>query len=95
MLPAEAVTLRWVSGTIFGRAVVPEVCSTSATSSLPARPGCAAFPASPPSRMKQPAPLSTSGTSSSTGTPNRCATARAGVSTPRCTTSARAFRSVR
>ena len=47
---AEAVTLRWVSGTIFGRAVVPEVCSTSATSSAlrpcpaaPALPGLAAL----------------------------------------------------
>ena len=32
------VTLPWVSGTIFGRAVVPEVCSTSATSSGSAGP---------------------------------------------------------
>src|SRR5262249_20181891 len=36
MLRADAVTLRWDSGTIFGRDVVPEVCSTKAMSS-----GCA------------------------------------------------------
>ncbi len=39
MWRAEAQTLRWLSGTIFGREVVPEVCSTSATSS-----GCAIPP---------------------------------------------------
>ena len=33
MLRAEAARLRWRSGTIFGRDVVPEVCSTRATSS--------------------------------------------------------------
>ena len=33
MWRAEAQTLRWLSGTILGREVVPEVCSTSATSS--------------------------------------------------------------
>ena len=30
---ADAHTLRWASGTIFGRDVVPDVCSTSAMSS--------------------------------------------------------------
>ncbi len=38
MFCAEAARLRWRSGTILGREVVPEVCSTSATSSGP---GCA------------------------------------------------------
>ena len=35
MPAAEHPRLRWRSGTIFGREVVPEVCSTSATSSGP------------------------------------------------------------
>ena len=34
MFCAEAVTLPCVSGTIFGREVVPEVCRISATSSV-------------------------------------------------------------
>ena len=42
MWPAEAQTLRCDSGTILGREVVPEVCSTSATSSGPANPPAAA-----------------------------------------------------
>ena len=33
MLRAEVQMLAWVSGTIFGREVVPEVCRMSATSS--------------------------------------------------------------
>jgi len=37
-LRAEAQTLRWESGTIFGRDVVPEVCSTSAVSSAATAP---------------------------------------------------------
>src|SRR6202000_2582533 len=45
MFCAEAATLIWRSGTIFGRAVVPEVCSTSAISSDSAEPGTAALPA--------------------------------------------------
>ena len=40
MFWAEAATLTWLSGTIFGRAVVPDVCSTSAISSGSAEPGC-------------------------------------------------------
>ena len=35
--------LRWVRGTIFGREVVPEVCNTNATSSMPARMGSEIF----------------------------------------------------
>ena len=38
MLYADAQTLVWVSGTSFGRDVVPDVGSTSATSSGRARP---------------------------------------------------------
>ena len=33
MFPADTARLRWLSGTSFGREVVPEVCSSSATSS--------------------------------------------------------------
>ncbi len=36
IFPAEAQTLRWLSGTIFGREVVPDVCKMSAMSSLSA-----------------------------------------------------------
>ena len=32
MFPADTTMFVWVSGTIFGREVVPEVCSTKATS---------------------------------------------------------------
>ena len=91
MLAAEAVTFACVSGTIFGRAVVPEVCSTSATSSGCAMPGRAARPGVPPSSVKDPA--GPSGTTSSSGTPSFAAAARAGVSTPRITISALARRS--
>ena len=49
--------LRWVSGTIFGREVVPDVCRISATSSASAEPRAAAggVPAPPQSR-NAPAP---------------------------------------
>ena len=57
MLSARlAQTLAWVSGTIFGREVVPEVCSTSATSSAAAWPGRAAAPAALAARRNAPAP---------------------------------------
>src|ERR1700749_128781 len=41
---AEAVTLVWVRGTILGREVVPEVCSTRAMSPLWAGPPAAGAP---------------------------------------------------
>src|SRR5258708_7240964 len=59
-LRALAQTLRWVRGTIFGREVVPEVCSPRATSdgaagppTVGARPG-----GGPASSRKRPAPFS-------------------------------------
>src|SRR4029077_2109523 len=38
ILPAETLILRWDSGTIFGRDVVPEVCRINATSPGSAKP---------------------------------------------------------
>ena len=90
---AEAQIFAWDKGTILGRAVVPDVCSTSAISPASAAPGCAAFAGVPPSRVKLPA--RSPGTNSSTATPSFAATSRASVATPFCTTSALAFRSVR
>ena len=92
---AEAVTLRWVSGTIFGRDVVPEVCSTSAMSSACAVPGCAAVPDSGVTGSRVNDPAGAPGTSSTSGTPARAAASRAGVSAPRSTSIARGFRSDR
>ena len=97
MFRAEAVTLRWSSGTIFGREVDPEVCSTRATSS-----GCASPPSNGPAPFfcksrseKAPAPWSRWGTRSMVGMRSLVATARAGESRPTSTTSALARRSVR
>ena len=57
MLRAEAQTLACVSGTIFGREVVPEVCSTSAISPACAGPDFSHAPAEPANaRVKLPAP---------------------------------------
>jgi hypothetical protein len=44
MLRADAQMFCCASGTIFGREVVPEVCSTRAMSSGAAAPGCARGP---------------------------------------------------
>ena len=62
---AEAMTLAWRKGTIFGRDVVPDVCSSSARSASAAAPGLAA--AWHPSRKagaKLPAPAARKGSSS-------------------------------
>jgi hypothetical protein len=57
MLPAEAHRFFCDSGTIFGREVVPEVCSTMATSSGWAKPPVVAgLPAPAPCSEKLPAP---------------------------------------
>jgi hypothetical protein len=94
MLRAEAQRFFCDSGTIFGREVVPEVCSTMATSSGWAKPPLAAgFPRSAPCSVKLPAPAAVSGTSSTMGTPSLAAAARAGVSTPCMAISNLAFRS--
>jgi hypothetical protein len=95
MFCAEAARLACVSGTIFGREVVPEVCSTIETSPGWASPARAAGVAAGRSRSKSPAPPSARGTSSITRTPCRWATATAGEALPRSTISARACRSAR
>ena len=98
MLRAEAQTLRCESGTIFGRDVVPEVCSTSATSSGWAKPPWAglAAPAGEASRSsKLPAPRSGCASNSMMRTPSLRATSSAGEVLPASTSSAFAFRSDR
>ena len=97
MFRAEAVTLRWSSGTIFGREVDPEVCSTRATSSGSASPPldgtaplrCAGL--SP----KAPAPRGGSGTSSMSLMPSWRATSRDPEGRPSWMSSALAFKSTR
>jgi hypothetical protein len=93
MLRAEAVRLCWRSGTILGRDVVPEVWSTSATSS---ESGCGA-PASANGieSVKPPAGPLSSGVNSITGMLRRAATARAGESGPPSMISTLAWRSSR
>ncbi len=97
MWPAEAVRLRWLSGTSLGREVVPDVWSMRATSSGEAKPARAGAPESNRSgrRVKPPAGPWVSGTSSTIGMPRATATARAGLSMPSWMTSTRAFRSER
>ncbi len=96
MLAAEAQTLDCFSGTILGRDVVPDVCSTSAMSSGCAGPEFAAFLTASPSgkaSVKLPAPLSGVGCSRATGTCSFSATAMAGEVAPSATTSSLALRS--
>ena len=95
MCRADAQTFRWLSGTILGREVVPEVCSTSAVSSASAAPGAPAAPRNSDSSANPPAGPSLSGVSSISGTPAAAAASRAGESSPRCTSTARASRSER
>ena len=95
MWRADAHRLAWLSGTNLGREVVPEVCSNSAVSPGRGLPTPPPATASPPTNPKVPAPALRSATSSITGIPDRAATARAGESTPRSTTSAAARRSAR
>ena len=97
MCCADANTLRWVNGTILGRDVVPEVCSTNATSSACAAPGCAA--AAPVrdevSSVKEPAPLAGVGCNTKIDTPNLRATSMEAELEPASTTKALAFKSFR
>jgi hypothetical protein len=97
MLRAEAQTLDCFRGTIFGREVVPDVCSTRPISSGWAGPPFGAGVAAAPSkdRVKLPAPACGVGVRRTTGTPRRPATATAGLSEPSATTSSLALRSVR
>ena len=73
---AEASTFRWDSGTSFGREVVPEVCSSSATSSGPEKAG-SPLPAAV-FRRNDPAAVA-SGRSSMMETPSAPAAWRAGL----------------
>ena len=100
MLCADAHTLRCASGTILGRDVVPDVCSTRAMSSGDAMRGaCGGVgPAGivpGKSSVKLPAPSPGRATNRAIGTPSFVATASAGVSFPAPTTSSFARRSVR
>ena len=90
--PAEAARLAPDKGTIFGREVVPEVCSTRAMSSGSAG-GAASGTEPPTSRLKLPAGPLMSSASSIRVAPCFSATARAGVSSPAATITAFAFRS--
>ena len=83
MLRAEAQTFDCFSGTIFGREVVPDVCSTSAMSSACAGPPvAAALPLPAKASLKRPAPCSGIGFNRATATPSFSATAIAGDSGP-------------
>ncbi len=98
MFPAEAHTFRCSSGTIFGREVVPEVWSTSATSSGPAGPGDAQGPGSNPSsgtRSNSPGPAPGGTLRRSTAAPRALALSIASESLSSSTTSALAPRSSR
>src|SRR5579864_5597645 len=91
-LKADAQILACVSGTIFGRDVVPDVNKKSAVAPGPigSDDGSPAVPAS----VNRPA-ASGVGARSKTGTPCAGATRRAGESTPAATISARGFRSAK
>jgi hypothetical protein len=91
---AEAVRLAWVSVTILGRAVVPDVCSNSATSSAQAGPPMVGVASRGASRVNAPA-ADGSATSSMTGMPCAAATSRTGLCTPCWTISALTCRSDR
>ena len=83
MFRAEAARLRWLSGTVRGKALVPEVWSTSAISSGPPGPP-RSVAASGASVVSSNAPASAPGAGeiSRIGTPIFSATARAGVPCP-------------
>ena len=97
MWRAEAARFAVDKGTIFGRAVVPDVWSTRAISLASLGPVLAAFAgfSAETSRVKLPAGPPSVGTSSTIGTPTFSAIARTGLSMPFCTTHALGFRSSR
>ena len=98
ILLADAVTFSWESGTIFGRDVVPEVCSTSAISAGAANPpdaGDANSVALSAKRLKLPTGPFSSGMRRRMGTLAAWAASIAGVSSPACTISALAERSAK
>src|SRR5437763_10776901 len=83
VLQAEVQILACVSGTIFGRDVVPEVGNISAVSLGLAGSRESAGPESPDS-VKRPAASSKLADSSITRTPRKRAARRAGESIPAC-----------
>jgi hypothetical protein len=95
MLRADAQRFLWLSGTILGRDVVPDVCRTSATSSPLANPPRTAVAAAPAWPAKPNRPACSLGTISSSGMPSLPAALTAGDSLPFSTSSALAFRSER
>src|SRR5580704_6675951 len=92
-LKAEVQILTCVSGTIFGRDVVPDVNKNSAVVPGPTGSDDGSFAAAPAS-VNRPA-ASPVGVRSNTGTPRACATRRAGESTLAARTNARGFKSAR
>src|SRR5258708_17598830 len=86
-LNADVQILPWVSGTIFGRDVVPDVNKNSAVAPGPIGSDDGSPAAVPPS-VNRPA-ASPVGAQSKAGTPRACATRRAGPSMPARTISAR------
>src|SRR5690606_6751200 len=82
MLRAVAQMLRWLSGTVLGRDVVPEVCSTSAMSSVPAWPVALAWPVLGPLRVKAPAGAPSGTRKVTIGIDRARATSRAGEVEP-------------
>ena len=90
MLRADAARFAWLSGTILGREVVPEVCRMSAVA--PAERACA--PVSGASTRRT-APDCRPSARRSAGTPWATATSIAGLAAPSATTSALAFKSSR
>ena len=77
-LCADAARLAWLSGTSFGRDVVPEVWSSRAMSPSSAGPVVAAGPTAGPSMAKRPAGSPASKERRSTAMPSFSATAIAG-----------------
>ena len=95
---ADAQMFLCASGTILGRDVVPDVCSTSAMSSgVAGAPACAGRSrrAVELEREACPRPAPDARTSRAIGTPSFSATPTAGESLPCATTSSFARRSVR
>src|SRR5271165_4161176 len=97
ILRAEAQTFLWVKGTIFGRDVVPEVCSTKAISSGPGAPLAAGVlaGAAPVSRLKRPAPSAGCGRKVKMATPSLLAISITDEALPSSTITALAFKSLR
>ena len=94
MWRALATIFAFVSGTIFGRAVVPDVCSTNAGSSGPAaRTGLRSPVSAAPSSRNKPAASPSAVTRFRTGMPSFAAVSAAAEGPPCVKTIAAGFRS--